>query len=87
VNGWVWCLVVKNPKDELYSSRIVFIQVNRHRSSAGEFLSLCHVTVKEAIEISRSETENNRRNEEAPLRIIKGLGYHQCCISIRNQAE
>lgn len=67
MNGRVWCLVVKNPKDEFHSSRVVFIQVDRHWSFAREFLSLCHVTVKEAIEISRSETENDRGDEEAPL--------------------
>jgi hypothetical protein len=78
---------MEDPKDEFHSSRVVFIQVDRHRPSTGEFSSLCHVTVKEAIEISRSETENDRGNDEAPLRIIKGIRYHQCCISIRNQFE
>jgi hypothetical protein len=79
--------MVKNPKDEFYGSRVVLIQVDRRRSSVREFLSFCHVTVKEAIEISRSETENGRGDEEVPLRIIKGVRYHQCCVSIRNQVE
>jgi hypothetical protein len=87
MNGWVWWLVVKNPKDDFYSSRVILIQVDRHRSSVGKFPSLCHVTIEEAIEISRSETENDRGNEEAPLRIVKGVRYHQCCISVRNQVE
>jgi hypothetical protein len=72
----VWRLAVKNAKNEFHSSRVILIQVDRHQSSVGKFSSLCHVTIEEAIEISRSETENDRGNEEAPFRVVMGVRYY-----------